>query len=96
MEPQQCWHLLVPLAYSLKAVKLLGPRKRSQHCWPKTPNNTQQCWDMLGPFAWASRLIVQYSKTTQLLVSDVQLLFAFCTNQPEVQTNRKHKCALLI
>ena len=40
MEPQQCWHLLALVAYSLKQVKLLGPCKRTQHCWPKTSNNT--------------------------------------------------------
>ena len=32
---------------------LLGPCKRTQHCWPKPPNNTQQCCDLLCPFAWA-------------------------------------------
>ena len=30
---------------SLRPVKLLGPCKWTQHCCPKTPNNTQQCWD---------------------------------------------------
>ena len=55
MEPQQCWYLLVLVAYSLKPVKLLGQCKRTQHCWPKTPNNTQQCCDLLRPFACASR-----------------------------------------
>ena len=30
-----------------------GPSKRTQHCWPKTPNNTQQCCDLLRPFTWA-------------------------------------------
>ena len=34
IEPQQCWHLLALVAYSLKPVKLLGPCKRTQHCWP--------------------------------------------------------------
>ena len=54
MEPQ-CWHLLALVAYSLKPVKLLGPCKRTQYCWPKTPNNTQQCCDLLRPFAWTLR-----------------------------------------
>ena len=36
-----CWHLL----RSLKPVKLLGPCKRTEHCWPQTLNNTQQCCD---------------------------------------------------
>ena len=53
MEPQQCWHLLALVPHSLKPVKFLGPYKRAQHCWPKTPNNTQQCCDLLRPFAWA-------------------------------------------
>ena len=53
MEPQQCCHLLALVAYSLKPVKLLGPCKRAQHCWPKTPNNTQRCCNLLRPFAWA-------------------------------------------
>ena len=53
MEPQQCWHLLALVAYSLKPVKLLGPCKQTQHCWPKTSNNTQQCRDLLRLFAWA-------------------------------------------
>ena len=47
------WAMLAPVAYSLKTIKLLGPCKRRQHCWPKTPNNTQQCCDLLRPFAWA-------------------------------------------
>ena len=45
--------MLALVAYSLKPVKLLGPCKRTQHCWPKAPNNTQQCCDLLRPFAWA-------------------------------------------
>ena len=53
MEPQQCWHLLALVAYSLKPVKLLGPCKRTQHCWPTTPNNVGSCWHLLRPFAWA-------------------------------------------
>ena len=53
MEPQQCWHLLTLVAYSLKPVKLLGPCKRTQHCWPTTPNNVGSCWHLLRPFAWA-------------------------------------------
>ena len=31
MEPQQYWHLLALVAYSLKPVKLLGPCKRTQY-----------------------------------------------------------------
>ena len=31
--------MLALVAYSLKPVKLLGPCKRTQHCWPTTPNN---------------------------------------------------------
>ena len=53
MEPQQCWHLLAFLSYSLKPVKLLGPCKRTQHWWPTTPNNVGSCWHLLRPFAWA-------------------------------------------
>ena len=62
---QHCWaqqscHLLRPFAwnhnistYSLKPVKLLGPCKRTQHCWSTTPNNVGSCWHLLRPFAWA-------------------------------------------
>ena len=57
MEPQQCWHLLALVAHSLKPAKLLVPCKRKQHCWPKTPNNTQQCCDLLRRFAWALKLL---------------------------------------
>ena len=53
MGPQYSWHLLALVAYSLKPVELLGPCKRTQHCWPKTSNNMQQCCDLLRPFAWA-------------------------------------------
>ena len=42
---KQCWHLLALVAYSLKPVKLLGPCKRTQHCWA---NNTQKCWEFLA------------------------------------------------
>ena len=43
--------------YSLKPVKLLGPCKRTQHCWPTIPNNVESCWALvkLRPFAWALR-----------------------------------------
>ena len=58
MEPQQCCHLLALVAYSLKPVKLLGLCKRTQHCWPTTPNNVGCCWHLLRPFAWALNLPV--------------------------------------
>ena len=45
--------MLALVAYSLKPVKLLGPCKRTQHCWPTTPNNVGSCWHLLRPFAWA-------------------------------------------
>ena len=32
--------MLALVAYSLEPVKLLGPCKRTQHCWPKTPTAT--------------------------------------------------------
>ena len=38
-----CWHLLALVAYSLKSLKLLGPYKRTQHCWPTTCNNVVIC-----------------------------------------------------
>ena len=47
MEPQQCWHLLALIAYSLKPVKLLGPYKRTQHCWQTTRNNVVTCYVLL-------------------------------------------------
>ena len=38
----------------LAAVKHLGTCKRTQHCWSKTPNNSQERYDLLSPpFAWA-------------------------------------------
>ena len=51
-ESQQYWHLLAlaSVAYSLKLVKLLGPYKRTQHCWPTTRNIV--VLNMLRPFAW--------------------------------------------
>ena len=48
--------MLAHVAHSLKPVKLLGPCKRTQHCWPTTPNNVGSCWHLLCPFAWAFRL----------------------------------------
>ena len=53
MEPQQCWHLLVLVAYSLKPLKLLGPANGRNIVGQKTPQNTQQCCDLLHPFARA-------------------------------------------
>ena len=48
--------MLALVAYSLKPVKPLGPCKRTQHCWPATPNNVGICWHLLRPlFAWASK-----------------------------------------
>ena len=35
--------MLAPVAHSLKAVKLLGPYKRTQLCWPTTRNNVVTC-----------------------------------------------------
>ena len=43
MEPQQCWYFLALVASSLKPVKLLGPCKRTQLCWPTTRNNVVTC-----------------------------------------------------
>ena len=62
MEPQQCWHLLALVAYSLKPVKLLGPCKRTQYCWPKTPDNVGSRWYLLGPFAWAFKARLHYTR----------------------------------
>ena len=60
--------MLALVAYSLKPVKLLGPCKRTQHFWPKTPNNTQQCCDLLRPFAWTFRfLCITLEKQTTLI-----------------------------
>ena len=50
MEPQQCWHLLALVAYSLKPIKRLGLCKRTQHCSPETRNNVMTCCVLLyGP-----------------------------------------------
>ena len=63
--------VLALVVYSLKPVKLLSPCKRTQHCWPRTPNNTQQCCDLLRPFAWAlsyeTPLTFSLAVITQLL-----------------------------
>ena len=48
--------MLALVAYSLKPVKLLGPCKRMQHCWPTTTNNVESCSCLLRSFAWAFRL----------------------------------------
>ena len=43
--------MLALVAYSLKPVKLLGPYKLTQHCWPTTRNNVVTCCVRLyGPF----------------------------------------------
>ena len=55
--------MLALVADGLKPVKLLGPCKRTQHFWPKTPKNTQQCCDLLRPFAWAFRLIISHANS---------------------------------
>ena len=44
--------MLALVAYSLKPVKLLGPCKRTQNCWPTTPSIVGSCWHLLRPFAW--------------------------------------------
>ena len=43
MAPQQCWHFLALVAYSLKPVKPLGPYNRTQHCWSTTHNSVVTC-----------------------------------------------------
>ena len=45
MEPQQCWHLLALVAYSLNPVKRLGPCKRH--------NIVGQQHATMRSFAWA-------------------------------------------
>ena len=66
---QQCCDLLRPfawnhnniiIAYSLKPVKLLDPCKRTQHCWPTTPNNVGSCQHLLRPFAWAFKALWRF------------------------------------
>ena len=48
--------MLALVAYSLKPVKILGPCKRTQHCWPTATSNVGSCWHLLRPFAWVLRL----------------------------------------
>ena len=55
--------MLAIVAYSLKPVKLLGPYKRTQHCWPTKriivgPN-------MLRPFAWSHNNVGPKTPTTR-------------------------------
>ena len=53
--------MLALVAYGLKPVKLLDPylpRKQTQHCLPKTTNNTQQRRDLLHPFVWAFMIFI--------------------------------------
>ena len=54
MEPQQCWHLLVLVVYSLKPVKLLGPANGRNIVGQKPPttrNNVVTCCVRLhGPY----------------------------------------------
>ena len=38
-----CWMFLRVVAQSLKPVKRLAPCKRTQHCWPTTPNIVGSC-----------------------------------------------------
>ena len=76
---------------SLKPVKLLGPSKHMQHCWPKTPNNMQQCCGFLCSFAWA---LTRSSTSTIVLNSYVCLdgnsVFQL-TNQ-EGRSLQTHSC----
>ena len=51
LEPQQCWHLFAIVAYSSKPVKLLGPCRRTQHCWLNTPQQLSRCFRLHGPFS---------------------------------------------
>ena len=59
--------MLALVAHSLSPVKRLGPCKRPQLCWPKTPNNTQQCCDLLRSFVWAFSSIALLSKERLIL-----------------------------
>ena len=56
--------MLALVAYSLKHVKLLGPCKRTQHCWPTTPNNVGSCWHLLWPFIYSTcaKLLFDYKE----------------------------------
>ena len=73
MEAQQCGHLLALVTYSLKPVKLLGPCKRTQHCWPTTPNIVGSCWHLLRPFAWALRAPAKpTANIKQVLISNIE------------------------
>ena len=72
--------MLALVAHSLKRVKLLGPCKRTQYCWPTTPNNVGNCWHLLRPFAWAfSAVHVQVSLICFFIIILISFLPAHCT-----------------
>ena len=83
MEPRQCWHWLALVAYSLKPVKLLGPCKRTQHCWPTTPNKVGYCWHLLRPFAWAfnplrfSQYRIDFVSVAKVTVNCLSVLYTW-------------------
>ena len=80
--------MLALVAYSLKPVKLLGPCKRTQHCWPTTPNNVGSCWHLLRPFALAFWSAKQHAKWNAWLNWITCLrFFELCKNQ-SFETNR--------
>ena len=75
--------MLTFVAYSLKLVKLLGPCKRMQHCWPTTPNNVGSCWHLLRPFAWALKYRSWSCQDSQKLQNNTSshypaTIFALC------------------
>ena len=65
--------MLALVAYSLKPVKRLSPCKRTQHCWPTTPNNVGNCWHLVHPFAWVLRPM---RTEATLLANNTQHCFA--------------------
>ena len=69
--------MLALVAYSLKPVKLLGPCKRTQHCWPTTPNNVGSCWHLLRPFAWALKTHVNCNTKNVVYMVSYQNQYLF-------------------
>ena len=102
-----CWVLLGVVAQSLILVKRLGTCKRTQHCWPATPNivgcymvhpfvhPVTCCWVLLGVVAQSLILVKRLGtcKRTQQLPTMWSSNFGSCCRV------RLHvawqKCALL-
>ena len=95
--------MLAFVAYSLKPVKLLGPYKRTKHCWPTKRDNVVTCCARLhSPYEMGygqsvPRVIIFFSSglTTASKMTSPQMYNTFRKHFREPAVERQRKCCFV-